>query len=162
LEERSIGLAGILIGMLVLAVVAFACITRIGPGYAGVIYNMDGGIQDETLGQGFHMVAPWKHVSEYPISTETVYYTKNSVDGDDKDKKTDKSAKGKLDDHKWVCIPYSDIETDVMLWLTDEQYAEMKYKKGDTLVLEVIFIAQRGTKDGKLRQYYINAILPEE
>ena len=78
------------------------------------------------------------------------------------DKKSDKSEKGKLDDHRWVCIPYSDIGTDVMLWMTDEQYAEMKYKKGDTLVLEVSFIAQRGTKEGKLRQYYINAILPEE
>lgn len=104
MEERSIGLAGILIGMLVLVVVAFACITRIGPGYAGVIYNMDGGIQDETLGQGFHMVAPWKHVSEYPISTETVYYTKNSVDGDDKDKKTDKSVNVNTKDGKQVNV----------------------------------------------------------
>ena len=69
---------------------------------------------------------------------------------------------GDLKDHNWVCVPYSDINTDVMLFLTDEQYAEMKYKKGDTMVLEVVLIMQRGTKEGKLRQYYINAILPEE
>jgi regulator of protease activity HflC (stomatin/prohibitin superfamily) len=81
------------------------CITRIGPGYAGVIYNMDGGIEDETLSQGFHIVAPWKHVSEYPISTETVYYTKNSVDGDDKeDKKTDKSVNVNTKDGKQVNV----------------------------------------------------------
>ena len=98
----------------------------------------------------------------FKVKTTEALDNSNAAAETGADKKTDKSAKGKLDDHKWVCIPYSDIETDVMLWLTDEQYAEMKYKKGDTLVLEVIFIAQRGTKDGKLRQYDINAILPEE
>lgn len=106
MEEKNIGLAGILAGMIVFAIVMFMCMTRIGPGYAGVIYNMDGGIEDETLGQGFHMVAPWKHVSEYPISTETVYYTKNSVDGndDDKDKKTDKSVNVNTKDGKQVNV----------------------------------------------------------
>ena len=41
-------------------------------------------IESDVLGQGFHMVAPWRKVVEYPVSTETVYYTKNSDDGDDK------------------------------------------------------------------------------
>ena len=104
LEERNIGLVGILVGMVIFVVAAFMCVTRIGPGYAGVIYNMDGGIQDETLAQGFHMVAPWKHVIEYPISTETVYYTKNNVDGDDKDKKTDKSVNVNTKDGKQVNV----------------------------------------------------------
>ena len=104
MENKGLGLAGILTGMALFVVVAFLCVTRIGPGYAGVVYNMDGGIEDETLGQGFHMVAPWKHVSEYPISTETVYYTKNSVDGDDKDKKTDKSVNVNTKDGKQVNV----------------------------------------------------------
>lgn len=104
MEEKNIGLVGILVGMVIFVVAAFMCVTRIGPGYAGVIYNMDGGIQDETLAQGFHMVAPWKHVIEYPISTETVYYTKNNVDGDDKDKKTDKSVNVNTKDGKQVNV----------------------------------------------------------
>jgi regulator of protease activity HflC (stomatin/prohibitin superfamily) len=66
---------------------------------------MDGGIENETLSQGFHIVAPWKHVSEYPISTETVYYTKNIVDGDDKDdKKVDKSVNVNTKDGKQVNV----------------------------------------------------------
>lgn len=73
----GLGVVGILI------IVFFALtVYRINPGYAGVIYNMNGGIEDETLGQGFHVVVPWKHVTEYPISTETVYYTKHNVEGE--------------------------------------------------------------------------------
>ena len=61
----------------------------------------------------------------------------------------------------WVCIPYSDIDIDVMLWMTTEQWESIKYNEGDTLVLKVDFIAQRGTKDGNIRQYYLNASLPD-
>lgn len=104
MENKGLGLAGILVVMGVALAGMLMCVTRIGPGYAGVIYNVDGGIEDETLSQGFHVVAPWKHVSEYPISTETVYYTKNSVDGDDKDKKTDKSVNVNTKDGKQVNV----------------------------------------------------------
>lgn len=104
MENKGLGLAGILVIMGIALAGMLMCVTRIGPGYAGVIYNMDGGIEDETLSQGFHVVAPWKHVSEYPISTETVYYTKNSVDGDDKDKKTDKSVNVNTKDGKQVNV----------------------------------------------------------
>lgn len=70
------------------AVLFGMCTYKINPGYAGVVYNMDGGIEDETLGQGFHFVLPWKHVTEYPVSTETVYYSKaDSSSDDDKDSK---------------------------------------------------------------------------
>lgn len=106
MENKGLGLAGILVVMGIALAGMLMCVTRIGPGYAGVIYNMDGGIEDETLSQGFHVVAPWKHVSEYPISTETVYYTKNSVDGNDKDedKKTDKSVNVNTKDGKQVNV----------------------------------------------------------
>lgn len=104
MENKGLGLTGILVIMGIALAGMLMCITRIGPGYAGVIYNMDGGIEDETLSQGFHVVAPWKHVSEYPISTETVYYTKNSVDGDDKDKKTDRSVNVNTKDGKQVNV----------------------------------------------------------
>lgn len=104
MENKGLGLTGILVIMGIALAGMLMCVTRIGPGYAGVIYNMDGGIEDETLSQGFHVVAPWKHVSEYPISTETVYYTKNSVDGDDKDKKTDKSVNVNTKDGKQVNV----------------------------------------------------------
>lgn len=105
MEIKNLGAIGIFVGMAVCTVGTFTCVNRIGPGYAGVVYNMDGGIENETLSQGFHLVAPWKHVSEYPISTETVYYTKNTVDGSDKDdKKVDKSVNVNTKDGKQVNV----------------------------------------------------------
>ena len=77
----SIGIGFVFIGLIIFG---YSCTYKVDPGYAGVIYSMDGGIENETLGQGFHVVAPWKKVIEYPVSTETVYYTKNNDDGDEK------------------------------------------------------------------------------
>lgn len=79
-QELGTGIIGLAIGGA--ALLGFMCTSKIDPGYAGVIYNMDGGVEDHVLSQGYHVVAPWKKVIEYPISTETVYYTK-SADGKD-------------------------------------------------------------------------------
>lgn len=79
---KFLGFSGIAFCVIVVAILCGMCTYKINPGYSGVIYNVNGGIENETLGQGFHVVPPWKHVTEYPISTETVYYTKNSDDGE--------------------------------------------------------------------------------
>ena len=83
-ENQRLGIMGIGVAMLVVVIGLFLSTYKINPGYAGVVYNMDGGIESDVLGQGFHMVAPWRKVVEYPVSTETVYYTKNNDDGEDK------------------------------------------------------------------------------
>ena len=83
-ENQELGIVGIGVGLLIIVIGLFLSTYKINPGYAGVVYNMDGGIESDVLGQGFHMVAPWKKVVEYPVSTETVYYTKNNDDGEDK------------------------------------------------------------------------------
>ena len=75
---HTVGIIGVSVAFFLCLLVLFFCTCRINPGYAGVVYNMDGGIEGETLAQGFHVVAPWKHVTSYPISTETVYYTKGN------------------------------------------------------------------------------------
>ncbi|KAF6630636.1 prohibitin family protein [Paenibacillus sp. EKM208P] len=49
-------------------------VTTIGAGHAGVVYNRNGGLEQQTLGQGWHLVSPFKRVTEYPIATETVKY----------------------------------------------------------------------------------------
>ena len=63
--------------------------------------------------------------------------------------------------YNWLCVPYSDITTDVMLWLTDDEWNKLNYSKGDTIVLQIDDVMFRGTKDGSIRQYYINAHLAE-
>lgn len=77
-----------LVGIGVLVLVGFGLIYNttymISAGHAGVVFNkMDGGIQEETLDQGWHVVAPWKRVTEYPVSTELAYY----IDGTHEDRK---------------------------------------------------------------------------
>ena len=100
-KNHLIGLIGVTVSFVLFVVLFMLCTCRINPGYAGVIYNMDGGIEDQTLSQGFHIVAPWKHVTAYPISTETVYYTKtNEEDG----KVIDKSINVNTKDGKQVNV----------------------------------------------------------
>lgn len=83
-ENQSLGILGIGVALLVVVGGLILSTYKINPGYAGVVYNMDGGIESDVLGQGFHLVAPWRKVVEYPVSTETVYYTKSNDDGDEK------------------------------------------------------------------------------
>lgn len=69
----------LVIGLIVLMM----CVEKINPGYVGVVYSMNGGVAEEVLGQGWHMVTPTKHVTEYSIGIEQSYLTA-SDDGDSK------------------------------------------------------------------------------
>ena len=52
-----------------------SCVERVPAGYVGVVYNMNGGIEDETLSQGWKLVAPTKKVTMYSIGLEQSYLT---------------------------------------------------------------------------------------
>ena len=64
-------------------ILGFACTERIPAGYVGVIYSMNGGVAEATLGQGWHMISPTKKVTLYSIGIEQSYLTA-SEDGDSK------------------------------------------------------------------------------
>ena len=61
------------------------CVEKIPVGYEGVVYSMNGGVQGETLGQGWHIVAPTKKVKEFTISNEQLILTKDKRDGSEGD-----------------------------------------------------------------------------
>lgn len=70
------------IGAILLAIVlvfgligAVVCLEKIPAGYVGVVYNMNGGVDGEVLGQGWHLVAPTKKVTTYSIGLEQSYLT---------------------------------------------------------------------------------------
>lgn len=46
------------------------CTERIPAGYVGIVYNMNGGVEEETLSQGFHIVSPTKKVTKYSTGIE--------------------------------------------------------------------------------------------
>jgi regulator of protease activity HflC (stomatin/prohibitin superfamily) len=71
--------------ILIFVIVVFLfCTVRIPAGYVGVVYNMNGGISDKTLSQGFHIVAPTQNVTTYSIGIEQSYLT-SGKDGDSED-----------------------------------------------------------------------------
>lgn len=80
-------IGGIVAG--VIAIVAListtACIEKIPVGYEGVVYSMKGGIQEETLKQGWHLVAPTKKVKDFTISNEQLILSKDSREGSPED-----------------------------------------------------------------------------
>lgn len=59
----------------------FKCVERIPTGYVGTIYSMNGGVTNETLSQGFHMVSPTKKIKLFSISNEQLILSKDSRDG---------------------------------------------------------------------------------
>ena len=80
------------VGAVVLAVIlifgligTFACIEKIPTGRVGVVYSMNGGVTGEVLGQGFHLVAPTKHVTEYEVGIQQSYLTSDDKGDSDSD-----------------------------------------------------------------------------
>lgn len=79
MTEKRIGW---IIAAVCLLIVIFLSITVVSPGYQGVVFSLNGGVKQKVLGQGlnFHMPFPLNRVTEYPVSTETVYMHKNTGD----------------------------------------------------------------------------------
>lgn len=82
IKKKIFGSIGIIAAVIVAVIFIVNCLYKISPGMAGIVYNLDGGIEGETLGQGIHIVLPWKKIVEYPVSTETVYYLVKKEDND--------------------------------------------------------------------------------
>ena len=84
MSKRKVGaIGGIIvgIGMVIGATCLVSSIERIPVGYEGVVYSMNGGIQDETLPQGWHLVSPTTKVKEFTISNEQLLLTKDKREG---------------------------------------------------------------------------------
>lgn len=47
----------------------------------GVVYSAKGGVEEDTLNQGWHLVAPWKKVTEYSVATEQLYLSVDEKEG---------------------------------------------------------------------------------
>lgn len=82
------------IGAIVLAIIIFGgiimallCTTRVPAGYVAVQYSMNGGVKDEVLTQGWHVVSPTIKTTLYTVGIEQSYLTS----GDNGDSKGDES-----------------------------------------------------------------------
>ena len=81
MKSSKIGaiIAGVVIA--IGAVGVLMCTEKIPAGYVGVQYSMSGGISDEVLSQGWHVVAPTKKVSLYSVATEQLFMSADKKEG---------------------------------------------------------------------------------
>lgn len=81
---KKSGLVGGIIGaVVIIGIIACAvtCLEKIPVGYEGVVYSMNGGIEDNTLDVGWHIVSPTKKVKTFTTSNEQLVLTKDKRDG---------------------------------------------------------------------------------
>ena len=57
------------------------CVERVPVGYVGVVYSMSGGVKNETLSQGWHIVSPTKKVKIFTVGNEQLLLTKDKREG---------------------------------------------------------------------------------
>ena len=91
-------LGGVAIGIaIVLAIVMlFLCSVRIPAGYVGVQYDLNGGVRDKVLTQGWHLISPTVRVTKYTVGIEQSYLTKEDKGDSEEDESfTASSAEGK-------------------------------------------------------------------
>ena len=69
-------MGGIIIALALTIAIAITAmfIEKIPNGYVGVVYSPNGGVEDKTLGQGWHLVGLFDKVTIYPIRMQTVDY----------------------------------------------------------------------------------------
>ena len=86
MKKRGL-VGGVLTGVIMLCIIAslVMCIVKIPVGYEGVVYSMAGGVEEETLTQGWHLVSPMKEVKKFTVSNEQLILTKDSRDGSEED-----------------------------------------------------------------------------
>lgn len=95
-------LGGIVLAVLIIfgVIMTALCTTRVPAGYVAVQYNMNGGVKDEVLTQGWHVVLPTTKTTLYTIGIEQSYLTA----GENGDSKGDESFTASSSEGKAMTI----------------------------------------------------------
>ena len=95
-RKGFIGSVGIGLAIVILIVLGIFCTVRVPAGYVAVQYSMNGGVKDEVLTQGWHVVPPTVKTTKYTVGIEQSYLTKDERgDSEGNDRYTASSAEGK-------------------------------------------------------------------
>lgn len=97
-------IGAIVLGVIVVfgVIAMFMCMERIPTGYEGVVYSMSGGVENETLSTGYHVISPMKSVKEFTIGNEQLLLTKDKREGS----KEDESFKVSTSDDASIAISF--------------------------------------------------------
>ena len=80
-KKAIIGGATLLIVLVVAVFGVLKSSVVIRPGYTGIQYSLNGGIKEETLGQGFKWHSPIIKVIQYPTSRQQCYLSSDGKEG---------------------------------------------------------------------------------
>ena len=80
-NKGFIGGIALAVALVVGLICGLMCIEKVPVGYEGVVYSMSGGVQEDTLSQGWHLIAPNKKVNLFTVANEQLVLTKDSRDG---------------------------------------------------------------------------------
>ena len=83
MNKRIIGAIATGAVCIILLITILSMAEKVPAGYVGIVYSMNGGVSDEILTQGWHIVSPTKSVTLYSVGIEQSYLT-SGVDGDSK------------------------------------------------------------------------------
>jgi len=87
-RSKAIGIiAAIVIGAAAVAggVYVAMSLEKVGQGEVGVVYTMKNGVQEETLGPGWHFVGPFAKVKNYPVAQQQLVLSNNPGDYNEKE-----------------------------------------------------------------------------
>lgn len=91
MSNRSTKKTGFVGGTAFAIIIAFAIVAsfllanRIPTGYEGVVFSMNGGVQDNTIREGWHIISPTKKVKLFTIGNEQLLLTKDEREGSEED-----------------------------------------------------------------------------
>ena len=74
-KNGKVGAIAVGVIIIIVIVLTMMCMEKVPAGYVGIVYNMNGGISEEVLTQGWHVVSPTKEVTLYSIGIEQSYLT---------------------------------------------------------------------------------------
>lgn len=80
-------IGGVVAGVVIIGGLIFAGVNtvKVKPGYIGIVYSVTNGVNGDTLGKGWHIKKPTEKVTQYSISLEQSYLTKDDRGDSGKD-----------------------------------------------------------------------------
>lgn len=77
--KKTIAIIAAVALSLAVAITALLCLERIPAGYVGVVYS-SGGVEEQTLSQGWKFQSPLKQVKTFPISQQQIVFSDDPAD----------------------------------------------------------------------------------
>lgn len=108
---------------------AFMFVEIVPNGYCGVQYSMNGGVKDEVLTQGWHIVPPTVKVKEFTVANEQLILSKDERDGSETDQSFNVSTADNANISVSFQMTYRYVQADLV-----DTYKKFRGMSGEDIV----------------------------